>query len=133
MINWRIYYGNNSVYDNSYGKLQYAPKLNVQCIVVNEYASKTVPGAEEVGRIILHDWDYYLYQDHTGWFGVKNETDLIDHVLHSSHLIKTVLKARSIATADFRKIYSRAWKDPDFPIKSAIRKDEAFLHFGEPD
>ena len=132
MIKWRIYYGDGSSYDESSGKPKFAPKVNVQCISVNEHGTKTYQAAEDVGHVVLHDWDYYIYQEDTGWFGVKNVTDLVDHVLHSSHKIQAVLKARSIPTGQFREIYKRAWEDPDFPEKNATRSDEADQHFGVP-
>jgi hypothetical protein len=135
VINWRIYYGDGSVYDDSYGKPEYAPKLNVQCIVVNEKGSKSYDAELElldVGRLVLHDWEYYIYQEDTGWFGVSNLVDMVDHVLHSAHKIRCLLKARTLPTAEFKKIYKRAWNDPDFPPKSALRSDEAPQHFGDP-
>lgn len=134
-INWRIYYGDGSVYDNSYGHPEGAPKLNVQCVVVDEKGTATYDNEldnEDVGRLVLHDWEYYVYTDDTGWFGLPNLVDLLDHVVHSVHKIRCVLKARTLPTNVFRKIYKTAWFDPDFPPKSAIRKDEAPIHMGEP-
>lgn len=135
MINWRIYYGDGKVYDNTYGKPELAPKLNVQCVVVNESGSHAYDRElvnMEVGRLVLHDWEYYVHMNDTGWFGVPALVDLLDHVLHSSHKIDCVLKARTIPTSQFKKIYTKAWNDPDFPLKSGIRKEEAPLNFGNP-
>ena len=66
MIKWRIYYGDGSSYDESSGKPKFAPKVNVQCISVNEHGTKTYQAAEDVGHVVLHDWDYYIYQEDTG-------------------------------------------------------------------
>lgn len=136
MVNWRIYYGDGSVYDNTYGKPEYAPKLNVQCVVVNDQGTHSYDKelqSMEVGRLVLHDWEYYIYMDDTGWFGVNNLVDMVDHVLHSVHKIRCVLKARTLPTIEFKNIYKRAWNDPDFPPKSALRSDEApQQHFGDP-
>ena len=135
MIKWRIYYGDGSVYDDSYGKPQFAPKVNVQCVVVNHEASRAYDAeldVLDVGRLVLHDWEYYIHHKTMGWIGLKNTVDLLDHVLHDVANIDVVLKARTLATDEFRKIYKRAWNDPDFPPKSAIEKREAEQHFGDP-
>lgn len=133
-LHWRIYYDDGKVYDNSYGLPRYAPKTGVQCVVVNNEGSFSYDAEmEQVGRLVLHDWEYYVYMKDTGWFGVLNIVDLVDHILHSSHEIECVLKARTVPTHVFKEIYKRAWNDPDFPLKSAIRKDEAPQHFGVPD
>jgi len=133
MINWRIYYGDGTTFDNTQGRPEDAPKLNVQCIAVNERGTKTFKAVLDVGHVVLHDWDYYIYQEDTGWFGVREVVDLVDHVLHSSHKIKAVGKARSIPTGEFKAIYKQAWRDPDFPKKTSYRKDEADQHFGRPE
>lgn len=128
-----MYYGNGDTFDNSDGSPENAPKLNTQCIVTNDKGSKTFKAVEEVGKLVLHDWDYYIYTDKMGWFGVRNLVDLVDHVVDDCNSIRAVLKARSIDTEMFREIYNKAWRDEDFPRKSAIRSDEADQHFGLPE
>lgn len=122
---WRIYYGDGSTFDSSDGPPSSAPPLNCQCIVINDDLNCTYKEVYQIGKLVLHDWEYYVYRDGMGWFGVRHVIDLVDHVLHDANDICAVLKARSIDVHAFREIFARAVKDTDFPKKSAWTKGES--------
>lgn len=107
-LEWRIYYGDGSTYD---GPLESAPVVNVQVIVVNDKA----PNRKNVGRLMLFGFDYYLYREKEGWYGINGEVDLVDHLLYEQPL--KVLKGRGISSENYSKIYNKANLDSDFPKK----------------
>lgn len=110
-MDYRIFYGDESTYD---GPLEDAPPLNVICIVSTDKSA----GPYNIGRYVLHAHEYYLFSVDCGkWIGVLNQTDLIDHILHTD--VSKVLKGRTIRDDLYHSIIARANSDPDFPHKSA--------------
>ena len=67
-LDFRIYYGDGSTYE---GEPEGAPAQNVQAIVWNDPES----GAQDLGRVVLHQWDIYIYSDDIGWHGTDKYTD----------------------------------------------------------
>ena len=104
---WRIYYGDGSTYD---GPVADAPPVDVQCIVKTDVRGSPY----EVGRLVCHSFDYYIYADDE-WLGLNTLVDLVDHVLFRS--VGKVLKGRMIPNHMFEAILDRANKDEDFPQK----------------
>lgn len=113
MIDWRIYYDNGHTFDPEDGGPMQAPGFGVICIAQRD---------PEVGRVILHGWDFYYQADNGQWWG-SDIYGVLDRLLHRLP-VSALCAGRTIATDDFRAIMARADKDPDFPPKSARRKLE---------
>jgi hypothetical protein len=60
MLNWRIYYGDGSTFDNTNGPPEAAPCGGVQFVAYND---------EDNRPRLCHDKDYYIFEDGR-WFGV---------------------------------------------------------------
>lgn len=123
MIKWRIYYGDHSTFDSLMGEPEDAPSTNVQCVSLGKTETQTDAMVEEMGHAVVHSWQYYMYKEGMGWFGIFTDFDLVDHFMADAHLIRAVCKARTIPIADYKKIFSKACNDPDFPIKTAWKED----------
>jgi len=121
MIDWRIYYGDETTFDSTQGNPNDAPTLNIVSIVSME--KKGFKEVHDVGRIVFHQWDYYIYRTSIGWYGVKGEVDLLDHLLSSFKDIEVILKARMVELNTFKKIFKRSIEDPDFPRKTGWIKN----------
>lgn len=109
MINFCIYYGDGSTYE---GPIINAPPINVQCIVTPDQRRSSY----EVGRLVMHSWDFYIYADKV-WIGINGMVDLVDHILYRP--VEKVLKGRMIPNEQYEDILSRAMDDKRFPKKSA--------------
>ena len=113
---WRIYYGDGSTFDSLQGSPWEAPGYDVQCIVYPD---------EDVGRVVLHRWDFYLYNLlEKEWYG-SDLLGLMDHLCHDrEQSFCAVKQGRTITTPQFRSVFQRASHDPDFPTKSATSTGE---------
>lgn len=111
MAKWKIYYGDGAVFSDRDGTLIDAPRFNVQIVTQENPVT---------GRDLLSGWDYYLFQQAMGWFGIKDIIDLIDH-FENIHLIDAVLKGRTLNTSDFDAILAQAINDKYLQPKSAKR------------
>jgi len=67
-----IYYGDGSVYT---GLPEMAPPENVQAIAWDDEN-----GPDSIGRVVLSEWDFYLYSDGIGWHGANKYADLLRHL-----------------------------------------------------
>ena len=114
-VNWRIYYSDGSIFDNSMGDPDDAPAFGVICI----------PQPDElVGRTIMHGWDwYYFIPEDQQWWG-SDIYGVLDRLLHRLPVI-ALLQGRSVSNQIYTQIHDRADKDPDFPPKSGRRQYEA--------
>jgi len=111
----RIYYGDGSVYE---GEPEQAPTDNVQAIVWADAET----GPTNLGRIVLSEWDIYIYSDHVGgWHGTNKYADLLRHLKHGCGPggVRAVLEGCWINRDTWKEIIQRARKDIDFPPKSA--------------
>lgn len=108
-MEWKIYYGDGHTFSDEDGSPKDASPLGVQVIVQSD---------DEVGRRILHGYDYYWYEGE--WFG-GDVFGLWDFLARA---VGPVRFGRLIPLADFREIYATAQKDPDFKRKSALGQRE---------
>lgn len=118
-IKWRIYYGDGTTFDNNMGSPHDAPAYNVQCVVTIDPGMHNEDIIKDTGKLVIHNWQYYLYRCDIGWFGCFTDFDLLDHFVAYAPLITAVTKARTIPHKDYVDIFRRALNDPDFPNKSA--------------
>lgn len=122
MVEWRIYYSDESTFDSTMGLPEDAPRgftdrRCVQAVVFNDDTDSTY----SVGRIVLQQWDYYLYSDGLGWHGVNDTVDLIRHLVIrgiGEGGVRVVLLGAWIDRAVWNRILSKAARDPDFKHKS---------------
>jgi hypothetical protein len=142
-LRWRIYYGDESTFDNLIGEPTDAPSWNVQAIVQPHIES---------GRYAICLYDYYIYREGR-WFGV-DIAGLVDYLLEIGFIRigysgrKVVERSgdwveiddfdlilliaedglvkmgRMLRKEHFTKIYHKAETDPDFPKRTAYRSGE---------
>ena len=58
-MHFKIYYGDGSVFE---GRPEDAPATGVQAIAWND----PTKGSLDLGRIVMQEWDIYIYSDHVG-------------------------------------------------------------------
>ena len=110
----RIYYGDDFIYE---GEAVDAPSGKehdgVQYIAWND----PTKGTADVGRIVLSEWDIYMYSSDLGWHGTNKYADLLMHLEDGK--VERVLIGKWIAGSKYRAMGVRAWNDPGFERKSA--------------
>ena len=102
MIAWRVYYGDDSTLDNTQCDVFHLPTQNVQCVVQPD---------SEVGRIVLHRFDYY-YWIGDSWKG-SDVGGFWDYLFHHKGP-KYTLFGRTILSSEYTSILQVAIADPDF-------------------
>ncbi len=115
IIPFKIYYGDGTVWS---GRPEDAPAQGVQAIAWNDPKR----GASSTGRVVLHEWDIYIYSDHVGdWHGTNKYADLLMHLGHGCGPggVRAVLQGSWIEHSKFKEIIDRAWNDPGLSVKSA--------------
>jgi hypothetical protein len=118
-----IYYGDGSVFhcnpESGVSGPEAAPTQDVQCIAWND----PIRGTQNTGRVVMHDWDLYIYSDKVeGWIGTNKYADLVRHVQGGG--VRAVLEGKWIRREAFMKIRERAETDPGLNVKSAIHPSE---------
>lgn len=119
---FRIYYGDGSIYE---GIPEKAPTGNVQAIAYNDPKQ----GAEDTGRIVLTDWDFYIYSDPVaGWHGANKYADLMRHLKLGCGPggVRAVLEGQWVDFDNYKSIVERARTDPNLDRKTAndpVRED----------
>jgi hypothetical protein len=107
-IEWRIYYGDGSVFDNSMGLPVDAPTRDVQVIAQSDPVT---------GREIWHRRDFYVWlDDRDRWIGVEH-FGLWDYLCLPGY--KIVKFGRMTSNENMQEIMRRAMLDDDLPYKSA--------------
>lgn len=106
MLDWRIYYGDGSMFDSTMGSPAEAPPLDVQ--VINERTEKE-------GVVRLSAKDYYWHDARLGQWCAGDQFGLFDWLLTGGGGVKF---GRSMRTPDFDALFRRAVADPDFPRKA---------------
>lgn len=108
-LEWRIYYGDGTLYDSSMGEPECAPPFDILVIVGYD---------EEGGRMLLHKWNYYWCKDVEGraiWYG-SDFMGLVDQLAHDeTRSIHGVKMGRTVPNAVYRQALSDAGRDEDFP------------------
>ena len=106
MSNWRLYYGDGSVFSNEDGEPQDAPCTNVMCAAYYD---------EDNRRRLAHSADYYFYKDGK-WYGI-DLFGLWDYL--SLPGLKTVKFGRLIGDLQYRAVMSKAMND--MPLEAAAK------------
>ena len=138
---WRIYYGDGSTVEgDTRAEWVAAPARNVQVVV----ASDTFPPGDvrNVGRVLAHAHDFYLWAPRMPLPWGVDGIGLLDHLLEANRITADITlsqlsiaqltawgvkMARTISDSEFDAILQRAMNDPGFPPKSATRPGrEAF-------
>ena len=113
-MKWRIYYGDEQVFDNSMGSPSQAPSTNVQAIVC-------VDGSGN--KKLYHSWDWYYFNGEE-WRGCDVH-GLLDQLLNDiNNNICGVKQGRTIKDDIYDKILARAINDKNFKqdIKNKLEK-----------
>jgi hypothetical protein len=110
-LRWRIYYGDESVYDP--GDPYDAPGLNVQMIA---------NGHREHGWSLIRQVDYYWYvHERDEWDG-GDIFGLWDYLSQPGP--RKVIFGRNASNETFNRILARAVDDPDIPQKTSWKPGE---------
>lgn len=112
---FKIYYGDETIFS---GRPEDAPNVNVQAIAWND----PTKGPEALGRVVLHEWDIYIYSDHVGsWHGTNKYIDLFQHLGRGCGPggVRAVLQGTWIRRELFLAIMKRARTDTGLNRKSA--------------
>ena len=112
MAEFRIYYSDGSTHD---GDPESAAGEHVQCIALDDPSR----GAENIGRIVLRDWDIFIYSEGIGWHGTNKYADLRHHLAMTPCKVRKVVFGEWICREDFKELLRRAETDPPFREKSA--------------
>ena len=106
-VEWRVYYEDGSVFDDTQGSWDDAPIDGVQAVAVRNHLC---------GRQVHSGREYYLIPPH------------IDHVVSVNDLGPTLRRlrwikfGREIPKEQFQKILKQACEDPVFPKTSPRRR-----------
>jgi len=113
-VEFGIYYGDGSVYDGPIDGILCSD--NVQAIAWDDLEK----GNQTVGRVVLQQWDIYIYSDPIGWHGTNKYADLLMHLGKGIGIggVRAVLTGGWIDRADYQSIIKRA--ETDGMRKSAI-------------
>ncbi len=112
-MDYRIYYGDGSTYGGDVTKAPAAKDRDgVQCIIWNDPDLTN----QQIGRVVMHDYDIYIYSTDIGWHGTNKYADLMMHLENGKVL--RVLSGLWIDREKYKEIERRATKDPTFKRKS---------------
>lgn len=111
-VEWRIYYGDGSTYDNLSGPVEDAPSRDVQVIVLAD---------ELVGRSMWHSKDYYWYDN--GLWVAGDDFGLWDYLSRPGW--KKVLFGRTLTKPEFLMVLEKAQADTGFLTKSGWHQTES--------
>ncbi len=113
-MNARIYYGDDFIYEgDAAGSPSGKEHDGVQYIVSNDPDKSS----QALGRVILSEWDIYMYSSDLGWHGTNKYADLLMHLEDGK--VERVLIGKWINGAKYRAMGLRALNDPGLDRKSA--------------
>lgn len=113
-MKWAVYYDDGKRFTDEDGTPEEAPAFGIVACV---------SPCEDMGREVIHGWDWYFFHtDHQVFWGC-DISGLLDRLLHNLPT-QAVKQGRSVYTPDFKTIYKKACEDPAFPVKSASHKRE---------
>lgn len=111
-MEWKIYYEDGQTFDSTQGEPEDAPSYGVVVIVQND---------EDVGRLIMHLWDWFYWRDdYKQWWGA-DVYGLHDQLL-ANKPIRAVKLGRNMHNREFGEIMERAANDSDFQTKSGKKQ-----------
>ena len=123
-LQWRIYYADGQTIDNLQKSPFYVQRHGVVCVVI---VDKEPDGNHNVGRMVLHGWDNYCWNNQLEmWFGATDRGADAYELLHMGPTV--TLRGQTILTSLYNRILTEATEDPDFPRKSATKVGEAPWH-----
>lgn len=105
-MKWKIYYGDDSTFDDSQGNPWNAPVLNAQIIWQLEPENILIYGNPSAGK---SDLGWFTYREDWGW-DIHDMPGMIDYLV-SYNGPKTILLGRTIPTDQF-----------DFILKKVIEE-----------
>ena len=112
---FRVYYSDGSVYEGN--RPEDVKPHDVQCIAWDDKTGN----AMGVGRIVMREWDIYIYTDGLGWHGTNKYADLLNHLGKGigEGGVRAVLQGAWIPNDQYNEIYKRARLDEGLRVKSA--------------
>ena len=107
-----IYYGDGTEWN---GDPWDAPPENVQAIAWDDKDKSRY----NIGRVVLKEWDIYIYSDRIGWHGANKYADLMRHLKKRPCVVRSVLEGEWTNKENFREIIKRAevGKSAEDPIR----------------
>lgn len=105
-MDWRIYYGDGSTFDNENGGPEMAPCGRVICVSFYD---------EDNRRKICHYADYYIW-DGKRWFSAS-DSGFWQYMGEPG--FKVVKFGREIGDLAYRAVMSKAMNDPQMPLERA--------------
>ena len=113
-MDWKIFYGDGSIFDSLMGSPSEAPSFNVQVIVCKN---------ETNGRSLYHTWDWY-YWNGEEWRGADIH-GLLDQLLHDTeNKICGIKQGRTVKDEVYEELLLKAINDKDFKPRAYINKLE---------
>ena len=104
MLEWRIYYGDGTTFDNLNGCPSSCSSVNVQAIIVKD-------GDDRSSVWFGRDW--YVFID-GGWIALKDTSSLFDYILNDLLSMEAVKQGRTIPDENYKEIFNSVMNDKDF-------------------
>lgn len=123
---FRIYYGDGTAYEGGLAGIPQRNTDNAQVFAWNDPEK----GAGDLGRVVIKEWDIYIYSDDLGWHGTNKYADLLTHLRKGIGPggVRAVLTGCWIQKSRFLTMVKKAETDPGLDRKSAhdpLREDGA--------
>lgn len=99
-----VYYHDGSTWN---GHPWDAPAFGVVCVAWDD-PDRSWRG---VGRVVLQEWDFYLYSGDIGWHGTSKYSDLLNHLAKRPMTLRAVLQGLWIPRERFLEIVHKAETD----------------------
>lgn len=104
MVDFRIYYGDGSTY---IGVAEESPADNVQCIAWDDPDKTDI----NIGRVVLREWDFYIYSEGIGWHGANKYCDLLLHLTKRPCKVRAICLGEWMHSGAYQEIIKRAETD----------------------
>lgn len=123
-IKWRIYYDDDTTFDNTQGEPWEAPGRGVVCIVQIDPS----PRMYNVNTQVLMESPFFWYHREFGYWFRSEQNGLIDQLTNDrKNIVCAVKLGRWTDFTHYREILYRANNDKDFVKKSGIGSGEKDL------
>lgn len=100
-MDFRIYYGDGTTYE---GSPEGSPSQNVQAIAWDDIDDR----AANIGRVVLCEWDFYIYSEGIGWHGANKYCDLLLHLTKRPCNVRAICLGEWVPRDKYRKIIKSA-------------------------